>query len=121
MDKLKAMIRRRYYAGAEPQKDTVDILREIRDSLNRTLRETRSRRRRRRPEPPRAQDDHQRGREQVARVDYIRELAEQGLTRGDIARQLEVSYQTVYAATRGMTVKSASEARAESSAQADEE
>ena len=38
VEKLKAMIRSRYYAGSEPQKDTVDILREIRDSLNRTLR-----------------------------------------------------------------------------------
>ena len=58
--------------------------------------------------------------QQVARVDYIRELAGQGLTRGQIARQLEVSYQTVYAATRQMAVKSAAEARAEARAQAAE-
>ena len=113
VDKLKAMIRSRYYAGAEPQKDTVDILREIRDSLNRTLRGDRRRRaaagpnRRARRMVTNAQG------QQVARVDYIRELAGEGLTRGEIARQLEVSYQTVYAATRGMTVRPAAEARSE--------
>ena len=125
VDKLKAMIRRRYYAGAEPQKDTVDILREIRDSLNRTLRrEAPTRGGRRAAAGPnrraRRMVTHADG-QQVARVDYIRELAGQGLTRGQIARQLEVSYQTVYASTRQMTVKSAAEARAEASAQADEE
>ena len=116
VDKLKAMIRQRYYAGAEPQKDTVDILREIRDSLNRTLGETRGGRR--------AAGRNRRARriitnadgEQVARVDYIRELVGQGLTRGQIARQLDISYQTVYASTRGMTVKSAAEARDEARA-----
>jgi DNA-binding NarL/FixJ family response regulator len=58
--------------------------------------------------------------QEVARVDYIRELAGQGLTRGQIARQLEVSYQTVYAATRQMAVKSAAEARAEAAEAAEE-
>ena len=113
VDKLKTMIRRRYYAGAEPQKDTVDILREIRDSLNRTLRDERGRRAAAAPNRRARRMIANADGQQVARVDYIRELAEQGLTRGQIARQLEISYQTVYAATRRMAVKSAAEARAE--------
>jgi 4-hydroxy-4-methyl-2-oxoglutarate aldolase len=128
VEKLKAMIRSRYYAGSEPQKDTVDILREIRDSLNRTLRRNAPPQGRRRATAAARPAPNRRARRmvtdsegrQVARVDYIRELAGQGLTRGQIARQLEVPYQTVYAATRRITVRSAAEARAGARAQAAE-
>lgn len=40
--------------------------------------------------------------EEVARVDYIKELAEGGMDRGAIAKKLGVAYGVVYAATKTM-------------------
>jgi predicted transcriptional regulator len=39
--------------------------------------------------------------EEVARIDYIREAFEAGKTRGDIAKELNTTYQVVYQATKG--------------------
>ncbi len=41
---------------------------------------------------------------QIPRTDYIRQQLEEGRTRGDIAKELDIAYGTVYAASKGMDI-----------------
>ena len=58
---------------------------------------------------PRVQVKHAKTGEMVFRADYIKELAGEGMTRGEIAKQLGVAYQIVFAATKGMSVTPATD------------
>ena len=105
------LVMARTYDKDATEETAVDVLKAQRDAINKTLRQSPG------AGKPRIMVTTDDGRE-IGRTDYIKELAAAGMTRGAIAKKLGVVYQIVFAATKGVTVKSSAEAKAEAEANA---